>query len=676
MSYDKKAHALISRISPKINPTLKLGHSCLVENVDIIQFEHNIELDEELSSYTCSFIAASDHLVVDDPGEINRLVTVAGAVFIPTPSGFRNVGTAMGIQLGEGVGDFTHLSDDSVFYMEENGFAVKSNVLYPIKMDKSGYAGLVGTADKYFPRGLISRKGSIDIEMWNYLDTLLDFGGSTGVKASGLRISEMDGVDCNLELIYVAEPKLDPAEIAILVPSEDADIELDKNFTVSGTSNCSEVKIEASADGTTWVELEDALAVSGGTFSKTDCQLSSDDFSVNDTITIRVSDVEEISMPDTVDVTVASGTFKVQLQSENCDFTTVASVPITGTNRIAILGSLSNVAAHSNIKIGGVTVFTVVSPYNPIVIIVYDISTQSIIWANKYVNNVNQSEVAKGLIQDADYLYAVSTSETEVRIAVSKWSKTDGTVTGNTVSIGHPVKLYTPPSIVSLGDYVYLAYARPNTQIIVARKVTKSDLTIGSEVQISTKNSNGWYSVFAGTDGTDLFFCGTVDYAGNYVFNVTITRTDTNLANQTEYKRWQPTKNNMRCYGGFHIDSDNLFVALRDENSDYTDKVDYITDDTETTGALYNVYTVDYAKNMLFGRRNPTVKRFDISDMSTVFTKDYSADNVTAIANVVNVGNNKYIVGYIDTGDFDGNHASNTKKCAIIGKIGIDTGNL
>ena len=237
---------------------------------------------------------------VSDCQQWNQRVILNGVLVRYYPLGVRGICVVSG-----DVGTITNVaftghSDFACFYAEEYGFAVKSGVIYPALLDGTGYAGLVGTADKYFPKGLISRRGSVDIEAWNYLDTLIDFGGSAGVLSAGIIINQFDGTDCNDDLITTAEPKLDPAEITILAPASGDDIELDKNFTVSGTSNCANVKIEASADGSTWVVLAASVAVTAGAFSKANCQLPSTDFDPNDEITIRVSDVDSISSPDTV----------------------------------------------------------------------------------------------------------------------------------------------------------------------------------------------------------------------------------------------------------------------------------------------------------------------------------------------------------------------------------------
>lgn len=306
--YDSENNNIVCRDRSVYKPKPVLGHSSLATEAKTITFPigmAGVKVDEANSVFTgCTpfmylTLPGVSYSIQVSAGEINKLVLSDGTILIPTPGGFKDV-SGNGNNATSTTMTMSHLSDSSVFHCEEYGFAVKSGVIYPRLLDGTGYAGLVGSADKYFPRGMISRRGSIDIEAWNYLDSLIDFGGSAGVLSAGIIINQFDGTDCNDDLITTAETKLDPAEIAILVPASGDDIELDKNFTVSGTSNCANVKIEASADGSTWVELAASVAVSSGAFSKSDCQLPSADFDPNDEVTIRVSDVDSISLPDTV----------------------------------------------------------------------------------------------------------------------------------------------------------------------------------------------------------------------------------------------------------------------------------------------------------------------------------------------------------------------------------------
>lgn len=68
---------------------------------------------------------------------------------------------------------------------------------------------------------------------------------------------------------------------------------LDTNFTVSGTSNGSNVKIEGQKEDNSWVTLVASLAVNAGVYSKSDVQLTTvDGFVANGTFAIRVSDVD------------------------------------------------------------------------------------------------------------------------------------------------------------------------------------------------------------------------------------------------------------------------------------------------------------------------------------------------------------------------------------------------
>jgi alpha-tubulin suppressor-like RCC1 family protein len=77
--------------------------------------------------------------------------------------------------------------------------------------------------------------------------------------------------------------------INISSPLENAELNLDTDFTISGTSslNISSVTIEASNNtGTSWIQI--ATTTSNGAWSTT-AQLSSSDFSIGDNIIIRVS---------------------------------------------------------------------------------------------------------------------------------------------------------------------------------------------------------------------------------------------------------------------------------------------------------------------------------------------------------------------------------------------------
>lgn len=749
MSYDKTNHALISRINPKINPTLKLGHSCLVAHGDSLQFEHDIELDEELSNYTCSFAVSSDELIVDNAGEINKLVTVAGAVFIPTPSGFRNVGVAMGIQLSESVGDFTHLSDDSVFYMEENGFAVKSNVLYPIKIDRSGYEGLSGTADKYFSRGLISRKGSIDIEAWNYLDTLIDFGSSTAVKATGLRISEMDGVDCNLELIYVAEPKLDPAEIAILVPSAGDEFKLDTNFTVSGTSNCANVKIEASADGINWTVLSASTAVTAGVYSKTNCQLPSATFNVNDPAIIKVSDVDAISQADTVTIgtlativitpaigaqvagvafdvagtancstvdilvggavveadvevtggaftqeitiadaaddvlirvedsdnedaydtetiDVASGSERYQILSENCDFITIDSCPV-GTTKIAIAGNIYNMTGV--VKLGGETIARGTTS-NLAVLILYDIQTKMIDFiktSSNLQNSVTAGSYVKILDADDTYIYWLKTQGGYrlEKITISDGTVAESSVFGTTVVSNASGKA----SMCADADYCYVIYPDyTDKRIVMGIRIAKSDLALGTATDLSfspdewTENQNNAVC----TDGTYLYW---VQNAG--LLDTQVVRSSMTIASQSivaTYHAYDAGNPPLRTlpYNAVYANS-KLYVSMNDD-SPYQR---WTYDGTNKAGVGGRL---SLANGIILSSISGTLQKLS-SSLSIDWNKDYAGDAVSGGGTVVYVGGKYYYVGY-SSGDFDGNNPTNTKRCAIIGKIDITNGNL
>lgn len=102
-------------------------------------------------------------------------------------------------------------SDYSTFRNDEYGFAVKSGAIYPKLLDGSGYAGLVGEPDATY-QGLIALKGGYDEEAQNYLKTKFSFTATdnTEIENAGLILDDYTALDCNDDLIYTADPYLDP----------------------------------------------------------------------------------------------------------------------------------------------------------------------------------------------------------------------------------------------------------------------------------------------------------------------------------------------------------------------------------------------------------------------------------------------------------------------------------
>lgn len=107
--------------------------------------------------------------------------------------------------------DFTAKSDTASFYCDEYGFAVKSGAICPKLLDGSGYAGLVGDPDAVY-QGLIALKGGYDEEAQNYLKALFDFEAvdNTEIENAGLILDDYTALDCNGDLIYTADPYLEP----------------------------------------------------------------------------------------------------------------------------------------------------------------------------------------------------------------------------------------------------------------------------------------------------------------------------------------------------------------------------------------------------------------------------------------------------------------------------------
>ena len=576
--YSKILHALISRINPKINPTLKLGHSSVCTEAKTIKFPigmAGVKVDEANSVFTgCTpfayiTIPAVSYSIQTGAGEINKLVLSDGTILIPTPSGFKDV-SGNGNHATSTTMTMSHISDSSVFHCEEYGFAVKSGVIYPRLLDGTGYAGLVGSADKYFPRGMISRRGSIDIEAWNYLDTLIDFGNSAGVLSAGVIINQFDGTDCNDDLITTAEPKLDPAEIAILAPASGDDIELDKNFTVSGTSNYANVKIEASADGLTWVTLSDSTAVTSGAFSKTNCQLSSASFDVNDEITIRVSDVDAISLPDTVVIdTIATITMETPedvIAGEDYDYTGTSDgdevelfYSLAGEDDWVSLGT-------SSVVDGDWTITGSIPDAGT-----YDFKVEDTINPNGYVQ-VDDVEVASGVVLTAlqitnasdaaikSHIYTSQieflgdnmivcgiTASTKIQIGANSYLTGVGTGTASKLFIASISKNHTvnwinffeaQSAIVRAkrfcitDGYIYIVDT-PYTSSKYKPTLKKINPADGTYSTLTLTQFNGYADcTCCGTDGTYIYVFGGDDLGYGYIWKVTIS----DFATQTTHR--------------------------------------------------------------------------------------------------------------------------------------------
>jgi len=135
-----------------------------------------------------------------------------------TPKFVAPMGDKQGIDLISGtiptvVGtvDMTARADDASYDCEENGFAVKTGKIYPKNYAGTGYAGLVGEPDAVY-QGLIALKGGYDAEAQNYLKTKFSFTATdnTEIENAGLILDNYTALDCNDDLIYTADPYLDP----------------------------------------------------------------------------------------------------------------------------------------------------------------------------------------------------------------------------------------------------------------------------------------------------------------------------------------------------------------------------------------------------------------------------------------------------------------------------------
>jgi hypothetical protein len=103
--------------------------------------------------------------------------------------------------------DYTQRTNNC-FYLSEQGFAVKTGVVYPKNLAGTGYAGLVGDPDAVY-QGLIATKGQPEIGTKQYLGTEYDFGDAAAITDAGISWDEWNDTDDNLDTVGTAETDLD-----------------------------------------------------------------------------------------------------------------------------------------------------------------------------------------------------------------------------------------------------------------------------------------------------------------------------------------------------------------------------------------------------------------------------------------------------------------------------------
>jgi hypothetical protein len=132
-----------------------------------------------------------------------------------TPKFVAPMGDKQGVDLISGtipavVGtvDMTVRADNASYDCEDNGFAVKTGVIYPKLLSGTGYAGLVGEPDAVY-QGLIATKGQVEIGTKQYLGTEYDFGDAAAITDAGISWDDWDGEDTNGDTVGTAENDLD-----------------------------------------------------------------------------------------------------------------------------------------------------------------------------------------------------------------------------------------------------------------------------------------------------------------------------------------------------------------------------------------------------------------------------------------------------------------------------------
>ena len=373
-------------------------------------------------------------------------------------------------------------------------------------------------------------------------------------------------------------------------------------------------------------------------------------------------------------IAVASASLKIQILSENCDFEPFNSVSISGSEKIAIVGKLDNFSAGTK-KLGGYEIS--VSSYIMTALVLYNITTKTVEWVrvSSFVNaNATVFYYPQNIVeQDGTYIYWLCSSgigEELKRVRIS-----DGDVTNISVAIGGYSDVLSYSSMCQTSDYIFIMSTGASyyKQYNYGFRVEKSTLAVSTVklTPFAAKTSGTRCSI--ATDGTYIYWYEVSYYATER--RTLIVRSDLAIANQTTYLEIPPhTANNYMWINKGIYANGKAIIQMNECNSSWVLQEKWLYDETNEISPLIfgNIHT---AGDKLLHVAGLQLYRHSLSDLSTVWGKNYSSEIIDNIIKVVKTTTNYYIVGRT-TGNFDGNSPSNTRKCAIIGKISIENGDL
>jgi hypothetical protein len=359
-----------------------------------------------------------------------------------------------------------------------------------------------------------------------------------------------------------------------------------------------------------------------------------------------------------------SGSERYQILSENCDFVTIDSCPV-GTTKIAIAGHIYNMAGV--VKLGGETIAWGTAS-NLAVLILYDIQTKMI----DFIKTSSGPAVTAGYyvkILDADDTYIYWLRE-QSGYYLTKITISDGTVAESSI-FGTTTISYASgkASMCADADYCYVIYPYySDKRRVMGIKIAKSTLALGTATDLAfspsewTESNNN--SVC--TDGTYLYWVQNSAFVDTQVVRSSMTIASQSIvATYHAYDAGNPPYQTLP-YNAVYANS-KLYVSMYDDSP--AQKWTYDGTNKASVGGRLSL-----ANGIILSSISRTLQKLS-SSLAIDWNKDYTGDDVSGGGTVIYVNANYYYVGY-SSGDFDGNNPTNTKYCAIIGKIDIDTGDI
>lgn len=400
-------------------------------------------------------------------------------------------------------------------------------------------------------------------------------------------------------------------------------------------------------------------------------------------ITIPTADTYDIKVVDSNDsagfalqenVTVASGSLKMQILSENCDFLTVDSVAVSTTD-IIVLGTISNYSAGA--KVGGISLAS--NADKAVVRVNIFTGVASWVWSESSAQKISTYQKIR-LVGNYVFFGKITVgTTTNISPAVVRIAISNGASNALDIFTYFSATAYAPGiNLSSCGSYLYAticpdaAYARVcKIQLDLSAVVDDRDIKDIGAGTVSSVNP-----VFCECDGTYVY-CGYNAYDMNLPqkYKFVIRRVSTSdLTSQSTLRKDYGYGSATPADGtvGYGLVGENASLVVSGVG-DSPDNVYWVTDGTtENTVNGLRLKTTD---SMLFSFATTIMRRINSTTFAETYAKNYAADGLSGVHAMNKLGTGYYIIGRT-VGDFDGDHAGNTKSCLAIAKIDLADGDI